>query len=392
MGADHSQSFLGERREVAQALPDGAQPVVDVVRLGERGRRLGQGSLELNHAAPRLGERLLDGRAAREQRGLVRLLLLEVRRYLRQVVGEQARACVARRRLDRLRLARDLRLLAERAELAPNLAREVLDAREVPLHRVELPERLLLALAVLEDARRLLDEVAAILRGSAEDVVEVALRHDDVHLAAEPRVAQQLLDIQEPTRLAVDAVLGSARPKQGPRDRHLGVLDGEHTVVVVDRERDLGASERRAAGRAREDDVLHAAAAKRLGALLAHHPRQRVDDIGLAGAVRPDDARDARLELQRRRGREGLEAPERQRLEVHGGKPRRSRDGRERPWRPRDAETRWRSRARRRLRSPNRGRGCASRGRPTAARGRREWSLAPQRWDRSPRRGIESPR
>ena len=41
-----------------------------------------------------------------------------------------------------------------------------------------------------------------------------------------------------------------------------------------------------AAGGAGEDDVLHLAAAQRLGALLADHPGEGVDDVGLAGAVR----------------------------------------------------------------------------------------------------------
>ena len=54
-------------------------------------------------------------------------------------------------------------------------------------------------------------------------------------------------------------------------------------------------------GRAGEDDVLHLAAAQRLGALLAEHPGHRVDDVALARAVRADDAGDAGLEAQRRR-------------------------------------------------------------------------------------------
>ena len=66
-----------------------------------------------------------------------------------------------------------------------------------------------------------------------------------------------------------------------------------------------------------EDDVLHLAAAQALGALLAHDPGEGVDDVGLARAVGPDDAGDARLEAQRRRGREGLEAPQGEALEVH---------------------------------------------------------------------------
>ncbi len=80
---------------------------------------------------------------------------------------------------------------------------------------------------------------------------------------------------------------------------------------------DLGPAQRGASGGAGEDDVLHLAAAQALGALLAHDPRQGVDDVGLARAVGAHDARDARLEVQRRRGREGLESPQGEALEVH---------------------------------------------------------------------------
>ena len=117
---------------------------------------------------------------------------------------------------------------------------------------------------------------------------------------------------------AVDGVLRPAVAEHRPADRDLGVLDRQRAVGVVDGQRDLGAAERRAAGGAGEDDVLHLAAAQRLGALLAHHPGQRVDDVGLAGAVGTDDAGDARLELEGRRGGEGLEPAEGQALQVHG--------------------------------------------------------------------------
>jgi hypothetical protein len=47
-----------------------------------------------------------------------------------------------------------------------------------------------------------------------------------------------------------------------------------------------------------EDDVFHLAAAHLLSGGLAHHPAQRFDDIGLAAAIRPDDAGEPRLDQQ----------------------------------------------------------------------------------------------
>ncbi len=74
-----------------------------------------------------------------------------------------------------------------------------------------------------------------------------------------------------------------------------------------------------AAGGAGEDDVLHLAAAQRLGALFAHDPVERVHDIGLARAVRADDTRDARFEPECGCRGERLEPTEGQGLEVHAG-------------------------------------------------------------------------
>ena len=90
--------------------------------------------------------------------------------------------------------------------------------------------------------------------------------------------------------LAVDLVLAGAVAEHPPGDRDLGVVDRQRVVGVVDRQGDLGPAQRGPAGGAGEDDVFHLAAAQRLGALLAEHPGDRVDDVALARAVRPDDA------------------------------------------------------------------------------------------------------
>ncbi len=208
-------------------------------------------------------------------------------------------------------------LAAQGLELAAEFVGQVLHAREVGLHRVQFAQGLLLALAVLEDAGRLLDEGAAAHGVGVQDGVELALADDDVHLAADAGVGEQFLDVQQATGVAVDLVLAAAVAEHDPRDGDLGVLDGQGAVGVVDGQGHLGAAQRRAAGGAGEDDVLHLAAAQRLGALLAHHPAEGVDDVGLARAVRPHDACDAGLEPERGRRGERLEPSEGQGLEVH---------------------------------------------------------------------------
>ena len=307
----------GQRSRAAQPLVEGRQPVPGLLRPGERRRLRRDGLLELGLARRRAGELALHERPPLAHGRLVAHLGLERGPQSDEVVGEQAQAGVAQVGLHLGGAAGDLRLAAERLELAAQLGGEVLQPREVGLHRVELAQRLLLALAVLQDARGLLDEPPPVLRARLQHRVELALADDDVQLAADAAVAQQLLHVDEPAAAAVDRVLRRAIAEHQPGDADLGVVDRQHAVGVVDRERHLGPAERRARGRPGEDDVLHLAAAQRLGPLLAEHPRDRVDDVALARPVRPDDARDPRLEAQGRRRREGLEALEREALEVH---------------------------------------------------------------------------
>src|SRR5690606_28726062 len=66
-----------------------------------------------------------------------------------------------------------------------------------------------------------------------------------------------------------------------------------------------------------EDDVLHLAAAQVLGALRAHHPAQGVLHVRLPRSVRADHTGDARLETERRRRSERLEALQCQAFQVH---------------------------------------------------------------------------
>ncbi len=273
--------------------------------------------LQVRLAAQCLAQFALGGFLAFLERGLVGDLGLQRLTQPYEVVGEEAEAGVPQIGLDDGCPAGDGGLAAQRLELPPKLVRQVLHAGEVGLHRVELAERLLLALAVLEDAGGLLDEGAAAHRVGVQDGVELALADDDVHLAADAGVGEEFLDVEEAAGVAVDLVLAAAVAEHDPRDGDLGVLDGQGPVGVVDGQGHLGAAQWRAAGGAGEDDVLHLAAAQRLGALLAHDPAERVHDVGLARAVRADHTGDAGLEPERGRRGERLETAQGQGLQVH---------------------------------------------------------------------------
>ena len=323
--------FASQFRGARDPVPHSGQAIPGLLRASRRRRVLGElpGQARLVLAGGE--DRGLDVSAPGPAGRLVGELPLERRTGADQVVGEQPRPGVAEVGLDSGRPPCHVGLLAQRLQLAADLTEQVLDPGQVRLGRVQPAQRLLLALAVLEYACGLFDEPAAILGSRLEDRVELALPDHDVHLPPDARIAQQVLHIEQPARLPVDRVLRTAGTKHGPGDGDLGILHRQRAVGIVDREHDLSASQRCPAGRPGEDHVLHLPTAQRLGALLAHHPGQRVDDVGLPRPVGSDDAGDAGFELERRAGREGLEPAQCQALEVQTrllvGSPTRGRGG-----------------------------------------------------------------
>ena len=254
---------------------------------------------------------------------------------LSEVVCQQPGFRVAEFGLDGGSLACDRGLASQRFKLTADFGDQIGEPGQVRLGGFELADRLVLAAAVFEHAGGLFDESAADFGGGLQDLVELALPDDDVHLSAHAGVAEQLLDVQQPRGVAVDRVFGTAAAEQCAADGDLGVFDRQHTVGVVDRQRHFGAAQGCASGGAREDDVLHLCATQRLGALLAHDPGQRVHHVRFSGAVGPHDGGDAGLEVQARRRGERLESLQSQALEVHLTRPRvpRTRSW-ARAWRP----------------------------------------------------------
>ena len=84
---------------------------------------------------------------------------------------------------------------------------------------------------------------------------------------------QDVGDVHQARWRIVDEVLALARAVHAPGDGHLGKVDGQGVVGVVEHERDLGKANGLARARAREDDVLHGLSAQLLCALLAQDPK-----------------------------------------------------------------------------------------------------------------------
>ena len=182
----------------AEPLAQAGQREPGLLGPRQRGQVLAQRGLERGLGLAGLGDRRPRPGPALDQDRLVGHLLLERRAGGDEVVGEQPGPGVADVGLDGGGLAGHLGLAAQRLELAADLGEQVAEAGQVAVGGVELAERLLLALAVLEDAGGLLDEAAAVLGGRVQDRVELALPDDHVHLAADAGVGEQLLDVEQP--------------------------------------------------------------------------------------------------------------------------------------------------------------------------------------------------
>ena len=126
---------------------------------------------------------------------------------------------------DTVVATRGVGLLLQRSEAAPNLTQQIVEPQQVALGGLEATFGLLPTFAVLEDPGRLLDHRPPVLWTRVEHRVELTLADDDVLLASDAAVGEQLLDIEQATGRSVDRVLGVAAAEQRPGDGHLGELD-----------------------------------------------------------------------------------------------------------------------------------------------------------------------
>ena len=205
----------------------------------------------------------------------------------------------------------------ERSDLTLDLPHQVAEAFEVLLGGGQPTFRALPPAAELEDAGGFLDHRPPILGPGIEDGVELALTHDDVLLAPDPGVGQQLLDVEQAAGCPVDGVLAVPGPEQGTGNGDLGQVRGQLARAVVDGEGHLRPTQGGAVGGAHEDDVLHLRRPHGAGTLGAEHPGHRIDHVRLPTAIGPDDHGDPGLELEHCGIGKGLETLEGERLQEH---------------------------------------------------------------------------
>src|SRR5262249_29826871 len=263
-------------------------------------------------------------RGQRRRARAVRLLRLAQRFQLsRELGGERRQGRVVGRYqgqgevttlvLQRLVLLRLLRLTLERAELPTYLIHHVADADQILTGLLELALRLVALLFVARDARRLLDEDAALVRLGREDVIELVLVHDRIGARIRAGAREEIEDVAQARRGAVQQVFTLPGAVELPTDGDLTPRDRDR-AVVAELQRDFGQADRLARRRAVEDQILHALTAQRLRALLAERPANGLADVRLPTAVRADDRRDPGQHFHDRFLGERLEAVDRNRL------------------------------------------------------------------------------
>src|SRR5205823_10830808 len=108
-----------------------------------------------------------------------------------------------------------------------------------------------------------------------------------------------------------------AAPVRPAGDGELRVVQRAVAGRVVEEQLDLTELDRAAPVRARVEHVVWLLGPQLGGSEGASRPHDRVGDVGLPGAVRPDDHGDARLETNLDRLGERLEAAQLDRAQVH---------------------------------------------------------------------------
>ena len=199
-----------------------------------------------------------------------------------------------------------LRLHPQGLHLKFQLADFVVDAHQVFLGALELPLRLLLAVAVLGDARRLFKDLTPVRALHRQNLVDLALSDDGVALPAQTGIHKQLIDIPQAAGTAVDVVLTLSGAVVPPGHRHLLLLQVQQVLAVVQHQRHLCKPQALALGGAVKDDILHLVAPEGTGGLLPHHPPNGVGNIGFSRSVGAYNHGDIGAKGQHRLLRKGL--------------------------------------------------------------------------------------
>ena len=197
------------------------------------------------------------------------------------------------------------------------LAQNIPEAHQVFLGLLKPALRFLLAVAVAGNARRLLENLPAVLGPGGYNAVDLALPYDGIAVSSQARIHKQLVYVPQAHRGLVDEILAFPGAVIPPGDRHRIIVKGQPPVSVIDGQRDLRVAHGLSHGSAAEDHVLHFRASQGTDRLFPQHPPNGVADIAFSAAVGPHHRGDPLLKGQGGFIREGLKPLQLQRFQYH---------------------------------------------------------------------------
>ena len=180
-------------------------------------------------------------------------------------------------------------LLFHRFALRFQFVQNVADTVQVHFRRLQFAQGFPLLHAVLLDARRLLKQLAPILRPRRQHRVNFGLADERIRALADARIHEQFHDVFQTARRVIEQILTLPRTVHPPGNHHFGKIYRQGAVTVVYREFHLGQPQRLALIRAGKNHILRIVAPQQTRILLAQHPQQSIYDVALARSIRPDN-------------------------------------------------------------------------------------------------------
>ena len=220
---------------------------------------------------------------------------------------------------ERLEAAGLCHLALQGVHAALLLREDVGNPEQVRLGVFEFAEGVLFLALELRDASRFFEDGAALLGLGGEDLVDLTLRHDRIGGAADAGVHEQIVEIAQPAKGAVETVFRAAVAEHPAGDGDLVEIHFQRLLAIRHRQGDLRHAERLAFLGAVENDIRHLAAAQCLRGGFTEHPADRIDNVGLAATVRPDNAGDSFGEFEHGSVGKGFETLDFEGLEIHVG-------------------------------------------------------------------------
>ena len=202
-------------------------------------------------------------------------------------------------------------LALQRLQLRGELADHIAEALKIRLGGLEAKLSLVAPTVQAGNAGGIFQHAAALLRSGIDDLPDAALAHQRRRARTGRCVLEQEANIAGARILAVDPVGRAGFALDAPGHlKVIGVVElgRRRAGAIVDEQRHLGSVAGRPELRSGEDHILHGRAAHALIGGLAHRPAQRLEQIRLAAAIRPDHAGEPRLDQDFGRLDKGFEA------------------------------------------------------------------------------------